>query len=529
MHGHDDIAPVELNAVRLQSSVIFLSQDGSFDTGSGTRVLATSRLEKIVEVTLFAGDATAAPEILVVSVDSAKVLGPHAGQIDKATGGAIQRLLDCGEIQGKTGETTTVLAPNGLSATHLVVVGLGESCCIRDAFCLGTAAVRSIAGKPRKHVLFALDVDWDEAMQEAAVAGAMMASHGQDIYREEKKRHAPSKIEWADFNAGAIKQGQILGEAVNLTRRLVNTPAQDMYPESFAEEALQIAEGNELGIEIWDQAKLREQRCEALLSVSRGSSRAPRLVIMKYRGGTDDSKPLALVGKGVTFDSGGLSLKPSDGMKTMKCDMAGAATVLGAMQAIAKLKLPINVIGVMGLVENMVGPDSYKLGDVLTARSGRTIEVLNTDAEGRLVLADALNVTVELGAERIIDLATLTGACVVALGTEVTGVMSNDDAWCEQVLSASKQSGEYAWQLPMFPEFGKQIRSEIADIKNIGEGRWGGAITAGKFLEEFVSDVPWVHLDIAGPSFVDRAKPWSEAGASGVMLRTLVEVVRSLA
>jgi leucyl aminopeptidase len=182
----------------------------------------------------------------------------------------------------------------------------------------------------------------------------------------------------------------------------------------------------------------------------------------------------------------------------------------------------------MGLVENMIGPDSYKLGDVLTARNGRTIEVLNTDAEGRLVLADALDVAVGLKAERLIDLATLTGACVVALGNNVAGVMTNDQAWCEQILSASKHCGEPAWQLPMFAEFGDQIRSEIADIKNVGEGRWGGAITAAKFLEEFVGDVPWVHIDIAGPSFADKPKSWIDAGATGVMVRTLVEVVREL-
>ena len=213
----------------------------------------------------------------------------------------------------------------------------------------------------------------------------------------------------------------------------------------------------------------------------------------------------------------------------MKCDMAGAATVLGTIRAIAKLKLPINVVGIMGLVENMIGPDSYKLGDVLTARNGRTIEVLNTDAEGRLVLADALDVAVNMKTERIIDLATLTGACVVALGLDVVGAMTNNEELCQQVLAAANRVGEDAWQLPMFPHFGQQIRSEIADIKNIGEGRWGGAITAGKFLEEFVADVPWVHLDIAGPSFREKPKPWMDAGASGVMVQSLVELVRGMA
>ncbi len=237
---------------------------------------------------------------------------------------------------------------------------------------------------------------------------------------------------------------------------------------------------------------------------------------------------LALVGKGVTFDSGGLSLKPTDGMLTMKCDMAGAATVLGAMQAIAQLKLPINVVGLMGLVENMTGPAAFKLGDVLTARNGRTIEVHNTDAEGRLVLADVLCVTVETGAAKIIDLATLTGACVVALGTETVGLMTNDQSWCDEVLAAAVRSGEPAWQLPMFPEiYDEQIKSEVADIKNVGDGRWGGAITAAKFLEQFVDGKPWTHIDIAGPAFLEKPKPWLDGGGSGCMLRTLVEVARA--
>jgi len=252
-------------------------------------------------------------------------------------------------------------------------------------------------------------------------------------------------------------------------------------------------------------------------------------VILKYNGGSKDAPPLALVGKGVTFDSGGLSIKPTDGMKTMKCDMAGAATVLGAMQAIAQLKLPVNVIGLCGLVENMLSGNSYKLGDVLKARSGKTIEVLNTDAEGRLVLADVLDVALQHQPAKIIDLATLTGACVVALGNDVAGLMTNNQPWADAVRSAADAAGEQLWQLPMFPEYGEQIRSEVADIKNVGDGRWGGAITAAKFLEEFVAGTPWVHLDIAGPAFLESSKCWLEAGGSGCGVRTLVEVASRFA
>jgi leucyl aminopeptidase len=245
-------------------------------------------------------------------------------------------------------------------------------------------------------------------------------------------------------------------------------------------------------------------------------------------GGAKDAPTLAIVGKGVTFDSGGLSLKSPEHMLGMKCDMAGAATMLGAMRAIALLKLPVNVIGLAGLVENMTGPAAMKLGDVLKARNGRTIEVHNTDAEGRLVLADVLSVAVDLGVSRIVDLATLTGACMVALGSEVAGLMSNDQAWCDQVASAARRCGEPVWQLPMYPEwYDEHVKGEVADIKNVGDGRNGGAITAAKFLEHFVSSKPWTHIDIAGPAFRDKPRPWGECGGTGQYVRTLVELAKS--
>jgi leucyl aminopeptidase len=375
-------------------------------------------------------------------------------------------------------------------------------------------------------VAFYLGDGWTEGQVESGVCGAIVGCRGQDLYRAEKSLHAFGEVVWDDAYETVLRSGQILGETVNLTRQLVNEPASRIYPESFAAEAEKFAEEFGLGIEVWDEQRLDKERCGALLAVARGSSLPPRLVILSHLGAGAGEPFLALVGKGVTFDSGGLSLKPTDGMKTMKCDMAGAATVVGAMQAIARLNLPVNVVGMVGLVENLISGESYKLGDVLTARNGKTIEVLNTDAEGRLVLADVLSVAVDRGADCIIDLATLTGACLVALGTDVAGLMGNDQSWCDTVRAAADACGEPCWQLPMFPEYGQQIRSEVADIKNIGEGRWGGAITAAKFLEEFVGDTPWAHLDIAGPAFLESSKPWLDAGGSGAFVRTLVEVVR---
>ncbi|RMF39231.1 MAG: leucyl aminopeptidase, partial [Planctomycetota bacterium] len=343
----------------------------------------------------------------------------------------------------------------------------------------------------------------------------------------EKSLHAAETVGWCDVDARHLERGRVLAESVLLARELVNLPPNLMYPETFVLRAADVAVACGLEIEVWDELRLRRENCNALLAVSAGSSRPPRLVILKHPGsvGTD---PVALVGKGVTFDSGGLSLKPSASMLTMKCDMAGAATVLATMQAVARLQVPQPVVGLVGLVENMVSGSSYKLGDVLTTRSGKTVEIHNTDAEGRLVLADVLDVAIQHQPRHIVDVATLTGACVVALGTDVAGVMSNDPQWEARIRSAAEQSGEQVWPLPMFREFAEQIKSQVADIKNVGEGRWGGAITAAKFLEEFVAGTSWAHIDIAGPAFLDKPKPYQDAGGSGVLVRTLARLIEGL-
>jgi len=467
-------------------------------------------------------------DAIVVGVFQNSLPTGPAAEVDNATGGVLSRLIEQKEITGKSYKLVPLMGPMGISAHQALVVGLGPA----DELDRGTvyraaaAAARRLAGKPRKRVAFFLSDNWSSDLLENSIAGALTGCHGQDLYRAEKKRHPFDELVIAGVDGDTLSAGEALGDSVNLARRLVNQPASEIYPESFAGVAGEVAKQCGLEIDVWDPQRLQSERCGALLAVAQGSARTPRLVIVRYAGGKRGAAPLALVGKGVTFDSGGLSLKPSEGMADMKCDMAGAATVLAAMQAIARRKLPVNVIGLMGLVENMVSSTSYKLGDVLTARNGRTIEVLNTDAEGRLVLADVLSVANEEGAAKIIDLATLTGACVVALGTGVAGLMTNDQSWCDRVAVAARVCGERVWQLPMFPEYKEQIESGVADIKNIGEGRWGGAITAAKFLEEFVDETPWTHIDIAGPAFLDKAKPWCDAGGTGVMVRTLVEVAR---
>jgi leucyl aminopeptidase len=480
--------------------------------------------------------ATSAPIIqidadaAVIGVFDDKQLGPSAAAVNTATGGQITRLIEAKEFAGKPYELLPLLAPAGVKARQMLIVGLGDRAKFDAgmAYRAAAAAAKSISSKPRPTVAFYLDSVDHPSLVESSVCGALVGCQGQDLYRAEKNRHPFESILWHGADETTLADGQVLGESINVTRRLINEPAEEIYPESFAAQATAMAAGCGLQIEVWDESRLRAERCGSLLAVAKGSNRPPRLLILRHMAGPKDSPTLAIVGKGVTFDSGGLSLKTPEGMLTMKCDMAGAATMLGAMRAIALLKLPVNVIGLAGLVENMTGPAAMKLGDVLTARNGRTIEVHNTDAEGRLVLADVLSVAVDLGASKIVDLATLTGACVVALGTEVAGLMTNDQAWCDTIAAAARTCGEPVWQLPMYPEiYDELIKGEVADIKNVGDGRWGGAITAAKFLEQFVVGKPWTHIDIAGPAFREKPKPWSDCGASGQYVRTLVELCKA--
>ena len=483
-------------------------------------------------VTTNSNPETIEANAVVVGVYKNGEMTEAAKQLDGATGNSISRLVEIGDINGKANEITKILAPANVATDRIIVAGLGdrEQLSRRTAFEAAATAAKSLADRDHgtdASIAMFLDDDWTTELQESAIVGACVGCVGQDLYQKNKSIFPLPKTVWPEsWNKEAIKSGQILGDAINLAKRLVNEPPSAIYPESLAAAAAKAAGDAGFEIETWDEERLDEEQCHALLAVGRGSAKESRLCIMRHKGGAKGDPTLALVGKGVTFDSGGLSIKPSAGMLTMKCDMAGSAAVIGAMYAIAKLKLPVNVIGVIGAVENMVGSDSYRLGDVLTSRNGTTIEVHNTDAEGRLVLADALCVAVDEGADRIVDLATLTGSCVVALGENIVGVMSNNDEWCQAVMKAADTAGEAVWQLPMSREFGEQIKSKVADIKNVGAGRWGGAMTAAKLLERFVDERPWVHLDIAGPSFLDKPQSWHDAGGTGVMVRSLVELCR---
>jgi leucyl aminopeptidase len=474
---------------------------------------------------------------LIVFVPEGADFSGQLADFDKASGGRLTRLKESGDLTGKPAELLAIRDAQPLPAKRVLLVGIGKPAEFTpqrfEKACL--TAVRSVSEKKFPNVAIAAPVlegstanvaDLVQIIATAAVVG----STGQGIYKTEPSRFpieeltvlVPSSADTAKIET-AVRRGHILGEAMNITRDLVNRPAADIYPETFAQRAKELAQDFGLACSVYDEPWLKQQKMGALLAVGQGSERPSRFVVLEYQGAGEDAPWLALVGKGVTFDSGGLSIKPTDGMLTMKCDMAGAATVLGALTAIARLKLPVNVAGYMGLVENMISGNSYKLGDVLTARTGATIEINNTDAEGRLVLADVLSYAVDEGSDSIIDLATLTGACVIALGEDIVGAFSNNQPWCDKVLAASKRAGEDIWQLPMHDAFNDLLKSDVADMKNTG-GRPGGSITAAKFLEKFVDKKPWVHLDIAGPAFAPSSKPHREGGGSGVMLRTLVEV-----
>jgi leucyl aminopeptidase len=460
--------------------------------------------------------------------------GPIEG-LDVPLGSALTSLRDRGDLTGKQKELVPLVSVRGIGVDRLLLVGLGPKAkCDRESLAAaGAVAARHITTRLYPHLNLVLPNGTPLDDESAGVAFAVGFCHGCEgpgLRKAKPSRFAPRELTLLGTAGETLRQIErrvdIESRAVSLARELVNLPPNEKYPELLAERARQVAQKTGIECTILDEKDIVAERMGSLLGVSAGSDRPPRVVVLRYRR-VREGPLLGLVGKGVTFDSGGLSLKTNDGMVDMKCDMAGAATVLAAMQAIAELGLPVNVLGIMALVENLPSGKAMKLGDVLKARSGKTIEVLNTDAEGRLILADALSYAVDQKVDHLVDLATLTGACVVALGTEIAGLMSNNDGWGERVARAIKGAGEKAWPLPMSPHFGDMIKGDVADIRNTGGSRYGGAITAAKFLEEFVAGVPWVHMDIAGPAFAEKESGVRDSGGTGSYVRSLVELART--
>ena len=433
-------------------------------------------------------------------------------------------LADSGEITGKSGELTLLHHPAGMAAQRVLLAGAGrpdqfDSAAARK---LAGLAVRFLKGKAVKEVCFATD----PSQAEAVVEGAILANFDPDRYRTGNDKTSVEAITVVG-SPEAADRGRLIAEAQNLTRELVNEPANRLSPRQLASAAMKVAAAHGLESEVLEKAQMEQFGMGALLGVAQGSAEPPCLIVIRYRPANPgpSGAHLGLVGKGVTFDTGGISIKPAEGMEKMKYDMAGGASMIGAMQAIAQLKPAISVTAFIPAVENMPGSRAQRPGDIVTTMSGKTVEVINTDAEGRLILADALTYARRQECTHLVDAATLTGAIVVALGHLNVGLFSNNDAMRDRVLAAARAEGDRMWPMPLEDDYKDYLKSAFADLANVG-GRWGGAVTAAMFLKEFAEDTPWVHLDIAGTAWIDDEKPKSPLakGPSGVPVRTLVRL-----
>ena len=476
----------------------------------------------------------------VVAASEGRALSQAAVKADKASAGALTRALKFSRFTGKSGEMLEVLAPGGLAASRLILVGLGKPDALdaKGLEVIGAQIVARLESAGETTAIFEIEVPKVAKIKSGEAAahlafGARLRGYSFEKYRtrnlDEFKRHLQTlKLATSDVAAArrAWQGLDAVADGVTLARDLVNEPPNVLHPVEFARRVKALAKLG-LKIEVLGEAEMKKQGFGALLGVGQGSTRESQLVVMQWNGARKKGAPVAFVGKGVCFDSGGLSLKPSAGMMGMKGDMGGAAAVTGTMMALATRKARVNAVGVIGLVENMPGGDAIRPDDILTSLSGQTIEVLNTDAEGRLVLADALTYTQRRFKPKfVIDLATLTGAIVQALGFEHAGVFSNDDKLAGRLADAGRHTGERVWRLPLDPAYDKMIRSKIADVKNIG-GANSGSITAAQFLKRFIEkDTPWAHLDIAGVAWQDgEQKPMIPSWGTGWGVRMLNRLV----
>ena len=460
--------------------------------------------------------------------------------LDKITGGLIADVMKSEDFKGAEGETALLrFAPKGsVKAGRLMLVGVGDKADYKASDVSEVAGTATRFLRSRNIKSFALlprsKAGAAEVAQNAA-QGFVTSQFELDKYKTSDKndKAVTSFVVCVDgANAADLKKGlsrgQAIGESMNFTRDLANEPPNILHPTEMAKRAQAMATAVGLKCEILDEAKMTKLGMGSLMSVSIGSEQPAKLIVLKYTPAKSTAKKgelLALVGKGITFDTGGISLKPGEGMDAMKYDMSGGATVLGTMRAIALLKLSVPVIGIVAAVENMPDGKASRPSDVVTAMNGKTIEILNTDAEGRLILADAVAYAEKLGATRIIDMATLTGAVIVALGDQNTGIMGNDQGLVDEVIATGKETGEGFWQLPLSAEYSKQIKSDIADIKNIGPRGKAGTIMGAVFIQEFVDKAKWAHLDIAGTAWDDKAKPHQSKGPTAVAVRTLLRLV----
>ncbi len=477
--------------------------------------------------------------VIVALCEGEKTFSELVSKIDQKTGGLLSDLLKSGDFEARPSQIS-VIYTRSLPAKRIALVGLGRKSE------LNLEKIRNAFAKVMQHLRglnitdAATTIDWTllpdqkEKIIAAIAEGATLGLYqyttyktvGCDELKEMRQLEIVAETKDYSFILDEIKKTNIITNAVYFARNLISAPANEMTPTIMAAHAGKIAKRKNVSCRILDRGKLKILGMNALLGVAAGSHQPPKLIILEYAGGKKGDAPIALVGKGLTFDSGGISMKPAEKMDEMKTDMSGGAAVMAVIMAAADLKLPVNIVGLVPATENMPGGSALKPGDILKSYSGKTIEVLNTDAEGRLILADALSYASKYKPAAIIDIATLTGACIVALGDDVIGMLGTDEQLKKEINQAAQTTGELVWELPLWESYSELIRSDIADYKNSG-GRTAGTITAAAFLGKFVGDYPWVHLDIAGPAWTAKDKAYIPRGASGVTVRLLVEYLQN--
>jgi leucyl aminopeptidase len=480
--------------------------------------------------------------VTVVRADALQQATPLlvlGGWEDEPLASAVAALVEEGDWSG-TFKRTLLLYPHGaLPARRILLLGLGKRGALTTTRLREAAAVAAQFARELKVERFAFELPTAEGLALAEVAQALVEGSLLGLYRFQQYKtdlvaddlHAIDEfVLVTSLQDDSVAHGAAIGEAVArgvmLARDLANGPGNDITPAALGDAAQALGERARLDVTVLGLEQLKAQNFGGLLAVAQGSQHEPRFIILEHGAHLPDAPTVCLVGKGITFDTGGISIKPAENMDNMKMDMGGAAAVFGAMQVVGELNLPLHVVGLISAAENMPSATAYKPGDIVKTLSGKTIEVLNTDAEGRIVLADALFYAQRYQPAGIIDLATLTGAIMVALGQHAIGVMSNDDGLCDRVVRAGEASGERAWRLPLWEPYREMVKSDIADVKN-SAGRYGGAITAAAFLANFVGDFPWVHMDIAGTAWRDNSTiPYAPKGATGVGVRLLVHMLR---
>jgi leucyl aminopeptidase len=481
--------------------------------------------------------------IVVCHFEDSKKLTGAADRLDRSSDGLLGEVMKSGDFTGKHAQVSVIYTRGALPVRRVLLLGLGKKKeldleRLRKAFSKAARTAREL-GLAEFAICRLDEPDGARSLEdltEAAVEGALLGLYRFTKYKtpdEDSGRDIKGFIILA-ANEGearrmksAADRAAIISKAVYFARDLVSTPSNEMTPSDMARRAKEAVVSRKVRLSVFDNRKMEKLGMSALLSVARGSKEPARFIILEYGGGRSAEKPYVIVGKGITFDSGGISLKPPDKMEEMKADMSGGAAVLAVIKAAAELGLPLNLVGLIPATENLPGGRAYKPGDVLRSMSGKTIEVISTDAEGRLILADALTYAARFKPKAIIDVATLTGACIIALGDDVIGMMGTDDALKHGLQRAASETGEKLWELPIWDDYAELIKSDVADMKNTG-GRAGGAITAAVFLSKFVGDTPWVHLDIAGPAWLGKEKAYIPRGASAVGVRLLVRFLRDL-